>query len=387
MTYKFLPILLLTALCTATACPETIHLQNGDRIQGTIAAQDAEVVTVETPYAGKITIQRASIARIEAAAPATEGAPPAEAAPAEGAPADPAAPATPEAAAPEVAAGPTPEPTWKDRWNGFVEAGATYRSGNTDSLDARTSAQFIREMKRNKLTLKLAAQYGEVEDELNARGYKGEAKWQIYPRERFFVYTLGSGERDDARKLDYRFVAGAGVGYDFVKRERSKLSGELGGEYSWERWDPFTPAERDRERDGRRAAASSELSTLLGGLATGATAFDLNAVRSLRDIAGTLRDPLGDAQPRSEAYPSIRIGAHYEQKLWKTSTLTDDLALLPNLEDWSEFRMTNEVAMTTPLSKRLALRVSLQTQYDSLAEQTGGDPWDNTLVTGLRFEF
>jgi putative salt-induced outer membrane protein YdiY len=375
MSSKYVFTLLLAGLLTSLVSAETIHLQNGDRIQGKVTAQDGGTVTLETPYAGVITIQRAAILSIDA--PEAGAATPVAleaAVPPEG---DPAAAVTEEAAV----------PTWRDRWTGSVEAGATYRSGNTDSLDARTTAQFIREMKRNKLTLKLGAQYGEVEDSLNARGYKGEAKWQVYPRERFFVYTLGSGERDDARKLDYRFVAGTGVGYDFVKRERSTLSGEIGGEYSWERWDPFTPAERDQEKETRRAAATGQLTTLLGGLGAGTTPLDLAALQSLRAITRTLRDPFADAQPRSEAYPSIRIGAHYEQKLGKASTLTDDLALLPNLEDFSEFRMTNEVALITPLSKRLALKVSLQTQYDSLAEQTGGEPWDNTLVTGLRFEF
>lgn len=372
----------VTALVGGFAHAETIHLQNGDQIQGAITAQDEQKVVVETPYAGSIQIQRAAIVSIEA---------PSEAAP----PADAAALGTPEAVTPEAAAAPDEavpaappaEAKWRDRWNGFLEAGATYRSGNTDSLDARTSAQFIREMKRNKLTLKLAAQYGEVESEINARGYKGEAKWQVYPRERFFVYTLGSGERDDARKLNYRLMAGAGVGYEFVKRERSKLSGELGGEYSWERWDPYTPAERDAAKASARSAATGELTTLVGGLATGSTPFDGTALKSIWDLGRTIRNPLADASPRSEAYPSLRIGAHYEQKLGTASTLTDDLAILPNLEDFTEFRMTNEVATNTPLSKRLSLRVSLQTQYDSLAEQTGGDPWDNTLITGLRFEF
>jgi len=49
--------------------------------------------------------------------------------------------------------------------------------------------------------------------------------------------------------------------------------------------------------------------------------------------------------------------------------------------------MTNELGFTTALSEHLRLRISLLTEYDSVAEEKGVEPWDNYLLTSLRFEF
>lgn len=362
-----IPCLALSLAFALSAAADTLHLANGDRIQGRIVAEDAETLTVETAYAGVITIQRAAVAVVVPDADA-------------GADGD-TGTAPPEAGAEGGDDAGAARPRERDLWSGSLEAGLTLRTGNTDSLDVLGAAQFTRDAAWNKLTLKLGVQYGEVEREINARGYRGDAKWQVYPRERLFVYFRGSGERDDARKLDHRFTAGAGLGYDAVKRERAKLSIEGGAEYAWERWNPFTPAGRDRERAARHAAARDELAAwALGGL-------DRGGLGRANTLLATLRDPLGGARPRDENYTSLRIGLRYEQRLWKESTLSNELTLLPNLEDLSEFRATNELAFETPLSPRLALRVTLGSAYDSLAETTGADPWDNRLATGIRVKF
>ncbi len=58
-----LPILLFSFVLNAVA-NEAVTLKNGDRVSGKIVEESEEAVTIETEYAGKITIERKHIATI-----------------------------------------------------------------------------------------------------------------------------------------------------------------------------------------------------------------------------------------------------------------------------------------------------------------------------------
>lgn len=388
------------ALLTAAAHADTLFLENGDRLTGVLQSIAQGVVTIETGYAGTVEVQQSAVTGMETETPRAlrldDGAI------VEGAletreqgtglvrPDGGWQPVPPAAVVALADAGETPsepEPEKPRRWSGAVDSGLTHQTGNTDTTDFHLATKVKREGARNTLTLSFNAAYGEADDIMNTRRFAGEAKWQYYLRPRLYWYLLGAAERDDGRKLDLRAQGGTGLGYDFIDNDTRTLSVDAGLNFTHEQWAPYTPWGREEAKDAARNAAFSRLNQLL--LEIGQSPFGVT-FQGLQDLAKTvldLRDPLRDTETLTEEYVNLRIGAEYAQKLFKASTLSEQLVLLPNLEEFGEFRATSVLEFLTPISDRLSLRCALETEYDSLAEESGVDPWDNTFITSLRYEF
>jgi hypothetical protein len=406
-------VFLTLSLCAATYGDE-IYLQNGDRVSGLLQEISPGAFVVDTPYAGQLTIAREAVAGVTTEAVVTvflqdggvtvgrlvwgetgqgidagQGPAPlplehlAEAVrPGVDMEPEPEPEASPTAAA-ETAA--EEIPVVPSPWSGMVESGLSLRSGNTDTTDFTVSAKVMYATGGHELTLKAAGAYGEADGLINTRRASGEARWQYYTSERSYLYMLGGAERDDGRKLDLRLSAAAGAGYDFLETETRTLSADAGLEYTWARWEPFTPWGRDEATSTARMAAYNGLLSTLGAI--GAGGVNLDNLERLAQQLVDVRDPLRGMETMKEDSLSLRLGAVYTQKLFKLSTLSETLTLYPNLEQAGEFRGISEFAFATPLTEALELSVTLRTEYDSLAEEQGVDAWDNSLVTGLRYKF
>ncbi len=398
---KIVLLILLTVFMAGfSAEADMLILNNGDRITGTLVAIEGGVARITTAYAGEISVKMDAVSAIEtdevrAVALSDETI-------VEGVlvredermgvrAADDFRPAT---SADIVALAATPEaldgmlnPPPPKKWSGTVDLGLALRSGNTDTTDFKFSVGVKRTGDRNTLALNFAAAYGAADDVLNTRRYQFDYRWQYYLQERLFLYNIGLAERDDGRKLDYRLQTGLGVGYDFIKQEKRTLSADLGATYTRERWNPFTPWERTALRDDIRSSALSDLYTTFLSIGNGAVFTPRSALEQLYDILLDLRDPLRDYQKRNEDYVNLRLGLNFSQQIFKSSTITEALVLMPNLEEFGEFRALSELALVTPLSEKLNLKTSLKTEYDSLAEERGVNAWDNTLMTQFTYKF
>jgi len=374
------------------AWADVVLLANGDRISGTVLEVGGGLVRIETPYASVLEIPAEAVesvrfddaqqvtaedgtvygdvAELSAVAP---GPAPGEVAHLGDAP-------LPEAEAEDAPEAPR-------LWSGKVDAGLTLRRGNTETLDSIVGGKIERDNEWNVLTLRASAAYAEADDVLNTRRYKGEVRWQVYPRDRFYVFMLGGAEHDTGRRLDLRASVAAGVGYDVIERERSELSLDAGLEFTHERWMPFTPPERRRVRANRRAEATSGLIALAGDLTDGTVSFGPGPLRQALGLVLDIRDPVRFDRTRTEEFLTFRTAAHYEQQLFRNSTLSETLTAYANLEDIGEFRFLSELAFTTPISDALDLRIALTTEYDSNARRLGVDAWDHTLVSGLSYKF
>lgn len=286
----------------------------------------------------------------------------------------------------ETAEAPAPEEETKKKrqWSGSVDTGLDLRRGNTDTTDFSMGTTVVGETEWDTLTLKGSGAYGEAENVLNTRQYQGEVKWQVYPKDRLYLYGLLGAEHDDGRKLDLRAQGGGGLGYDFVRNEKRTFSGDLGVTYTYERWNPYTPQERDQVKADQRKTATANLSQGIADLGAGNT---LQALGTIPEAVRTLADPLRGAEKRTDEFANVRASAQYEQSLFQRSKISENVTLQPNLEDLGEYRLTSDLAFTTPISKELGLRMNLISEYDSQADERGIDAWDNRLQTGLHYEF
>ena len=396
MSFRTLIIVCFLSICAGAAWADTILLKNGDRITGAVGTVNAGAVTVTTEYAGELTIKQDAIEKIETENPLlveredgttvegvlqTRGGE-------QGVVVEEEWKALPVASIIRLAGNKKALKKLRPKkWSGSIDAGAAWRTGNTETFDARLSTEFKRTAKWNTLSLKLLAAYGETEGVLNTQHYAAETMWQLYPMDKLYLYGLLGAEKDDGRKLDFRARVAAGVGYDILKKEKTKLAADAGVEYAWELWAPFTPAEKEEVRKQRREAAIGALEDVGMGILSGGTVLDIAGLQSAVDWAQQLNDPLAGEDKTTENRVDLRLSARFEQVLFKRSVLSDELVLLPSVYDLGAFRMTNEIGFTTALSEHLRLRISLLTEYDSVAEEKGVEPWDNYLLTSLRFEF
>ena len=412
LRFLFLLLLVLPFSISMPAAADTVELVNGDRATGEVRSISGGKLKIKTDHFGEQTLDLKDIVRLVISHPVAfrlAGEEPREGpvlAIREGAGEVTAEGIVPmdieriERLAPTVAELKTvgedesegPEgkkPKKAKKWSGSVDADASLRSGNTDKLESSLKLTMERKAAAHVLTLKASAAYGEVEDELNTRRYEAEARWRIYPREqRWYLFVSGGAEHDAGRKLELRLNAAAGLGYDFWKSEARKLSADIGLDYSHERWVPFTPNERDAAKDSRRAAAMSEIEALNASgvdFTDPAGAFSAidEAITAIRDY----RDPLRSESTRTERYVNLRAGARFEQQLYGHSRLTEDLEVYPSLEDLGELRLTSELAFKTSLNKHLDLRISLKSEYDSRAEESDVEAWDNVLSAGVGYSF
>ncbi len=384
---------------SAQVCADVIVMENGDRISGTIVSAAEGHIVIDSDYVGPLTLPLAAVSTLETVEKRTaaladgnvlEGAFVVRSGELGLASEDGWHPVKTSdlllVADTLDALEVLKTPAAPKRWGGAVEAGAALRSGQTETTDLKFSAAFTRTGDRDILTLGVASSYGAADGAINTRKYSGDFRWQYYLRERLYLYTLGLAERDDGRKLELRLQGGGGLGYDFIKRERTTLSADLGLTYTHERWAPFTPWDRDKVTKEKRNGAYNRLYAALPNLLS-ESSFSQNAVNEMREILADIRDPLRTYSRKGEEYMNLRVGMLFSQVVFRESKVTENLTIMPNLEQLGEFRATSELALISPLTKALSLRTSLKSEYDSLSRNKEIDPWDHTLMTQFTYSF
>lgn len=396
----------LTAMMAASgaAWPDVLHLHNGDRISGTVIRITDALIAIQTEYAGEIRVNRDQVRAIETDEAKSfqtkdgetvrgrlrldDGTQALE---------------TDNASAPFAleaiqlgAAGPEAlEALVKEQeraqkpklWSGALDSGITLRSGETDTLDASLDLTLTRKQPKNMLTLKFNAAYGEAESVLNTQRAGAQGKWQVYPRERLFYFGLAGLQHDQGRRLELRSTLGAGLGYDFIKTTRRRVSVEIGAEYTYERWENFSRGQRRRAVAAAREQAANRLDTILDSIFAMGPPLRFVSVIQAGDAIRDILDPDVLDKIREEDHIGLRLSAHHEESLFRNSRLTNDLAILPNVDEFGAYRILYDAAFTTPLTESLNLRVNLKTEYDSEPGPTNIEKFDVTLSTGVRWTF
>ncbi len=282
----------------------------------------------------------------------------------------------------------TPEKSAK-KWTGTLDSGATWRSGDTDTLDANLGLGLTRKIPKHTLSFTLSGGYGEVDSQVNTRRIAGTAKYQYYPRERLYILGHTGLEHDPGARLDLRFELGAGVGADVIKKERVSLSLDAGLDYSREYWNKYSIRElEDKDEAARDSARDSFWNYVKPSDASFLPLLTWTAEEWLTGVRlGVEALEAGvEQETEREDKISLRLTGRYEQKLLERCKLSEELVLLPELPDISEFRLKSNLAFDTALSEKLSLRLSLKTDYDSDIGD-GEDQLNNTFITALRYAF
>ena len=392
------------AFIARTAQADTLYLLNGDRLSGTVQGTTEGKLSILTEYAGQLCVDLDSIQAVATDTPvsvhlqdgtalsgrlAQENGTQVLVA-GESVHALALSNVAAIAREPESCAEPTvtgEEKPVKKKWSGTVDAGASWRSGETDTLDANLALTLMREWQRDTLTLELSAGYGEVDSQVNTRRLQGNAKWQHDLKKRLYVFGHAEAEHDPAQRLELRLTAGAGLGYKLVESERRSLALDAGLDYAREYWNGFSIKELDDARSSARDATRAGVESFARGLLRKPVpTWTANDILNGFELAVQTFTGRVEQETHFEDHVYLRLAGNYEQKLFKTSVLSEQLTFLPKLDDLGEYRLVSNLAFDSPLSEKLSLRLSLQTEYNT---DTGADDdqLTSTFISGLRYSF
>jgi len=219
-----------------------------------------------------------------------------------------------------------------DLWSGFLDAGLATSQGNAETTSFNVSLNTARTSPRDKISVAITSLYARSNATgvslTTANAIRGGIRYDVNIRPRLFGFGSTDLEYDQFQGLDLRFVPAAGMGFHWVKTDRT-------------RFDVFGGGALNRE-------------------------FYIN------DINRTSGE--------------VVLGEELFHQLAKAVQLEHKLVLYPNLSDTGEYRINFDNALVTRLSRWLAWQLALSDRLIS-NPIPGKKKNDLLFTTGLRFTF
>ena len=223
----------------------------------------------------------------------------------------------------------------KEDWNSSLNAGLNLTRGNSKTLLVNGAALAEYNKGENIFRLDIQGNYGEnvvnknstnETEQANVQNARGIAEYQRLFSERDYGYANASLSHDRIAGIDYRGIAGPGVGRYFFKSDPLKLSTAIGVAYVSQR--------------------------LIG------------------DIENTI---------------NLRVAQRFEMKLLATSKVWESIECLVAVDDSNNNLVNFEIGAESAISSRLNLRVVLQDQYNS--RPVAGKKSNNVqLIAGVGYK-
>jgi putative salt-induced outer membrane protein len=203
---------------------------------------------------------------------------------------------------------------------GLVDA-----SGNSDILSLNLGEKLSRKFGRWVLSQSSKALYGETDGSRTTESYEINARAEYGLSARIGTFVLGVFQRDPFAGVAERWSGGPGLAVGLVRTRRDTLTVE-------------------------------EALTL----------------QNERSIAGVKRD-----------FGASRAAALFKHAFSAGAFVTQNLEWVANLEEGADYRLNSETALTAPISKQIALRLSYLIRFDNRPEP-GFETTDRILTTGVQ---
>ncbi len=221
----------------------------------------------------------------------------------------------------------------KEGWAAGVNAGFNLTRGNSETM--MLNGGILSEYNRgaNELRLEVQGSYGEStltaddgteEDITTVQNAKAVADYKRLVDERNYGYLNASLLHDDMAGIDYRLVAGGGLGHYFIKSGIQALDAEAGIAY--------------------------------------------------------MRQKMGDTHNTA----NLRLAQRYEVVLMGSAKLWEAAEYMAAFNDFENYFITCEIGAEAPMAAGLNLRVVLQDQYNNIPGP-GKERNNLQLVAGIGF--
>lgn len=261
--YRTASLLLLALFVAAPASaqdpepppPDVVHLTNGDRVTGVITGFADGALTITSTAMGEVVVPMTEVENVVTGGPITlvtsagetfqrqvtglEG----------GALQFAAAEGQPELASVSVqelaAINPPPKPPVA--WEGSINLGASFSTGNTERRAVNAQAEAVRRGEVDRITAKALWSYADEKvatatRNLTERRVQGSLKYDYFVTEKLYTLATALALGDTLADIDLRFTAGAGLGYQWIEEEDIKFATELGLSYFSEDYRSATPS-------------------------------------------------------------------------------------------------------------------------------------------------
>ncbi len=225
------------------------------------------------------------------------------------------------APAPAVAAKPAP------KWEGSAGLGVTLTQGNSDTIMFNARIQALRKWDKNELNLAADATYGEANSVKNNDSFRFSAQYNRLFTEQLYGYILTDYLHDDIADVSYRVNVGPGLGYYFIKNERTVLSAEAGPTVVFE------------------------------------------------DVGGQYK-----------SYLTARVGEKFQYKLSDRARIWQKAEFLPQIDDFNNYLFNFEIGIETDITKSVKLEFYVVDNYDN-EPATGRKKNDIKFVAGVKYKF
>lgn len=216
--------------------PDEVFLKNGDKLTGKIVGLKGGTLTIDTAYAGKVEVKWSEVASMNApggldfvlkggealkspAARSEDGSVKVDA-----------SALAEEQLALESVEKINPAPI---AWTGNIAAGFEFKRGNIDEDSATVTGLAQRETDTDRITARGRYNSSRVRNQstgewqANDRYIGGSLQYDLFLSKDWFLYGLGSAERDRNKTLDLRYLLGVGAGWQFLQED--DLKGSLEG--------------------------------------------------------------------------------------------------------------------------------------------------------------
>lgn len=217
-------------------------------------------------------------------------------------------------------------------WHGNVAFGLSLARGNSDTFLMNASALAAREWSQNELKFGADGQYGlnnwgQSNQTHSADSVHGFGDYKRLITDRFYGDLNVDGSHDDLADLRYRLIVGPAVGYYFIKSDATKVNGEIGPSFIYEK------------------LGSNTLS-----------------------------------------YVTMRVSERAEHSFNKGCKVWEQVDYLPQVDDFNNYLVNSEVGAEAALNTRLSLRIVANDKFNHVPAP-GRKENDITLVSALVFKY
>jgi putative salt-induced outer membrane protein YdiY len=219
-----------------------------------------------------------------------------------------------------------------DLWSGFLDTGLATSQGNAKTTSFNLSLNTARTSPRDKISVAITSLYARSNTTgttlTTANAIRGGIRYDVNIRPRLFGFGSTDLEYDQFQGLDLRFVPAAGMGFHWVKTDRTRFDLFAGGA--------------------------------------------LNREFYIEDINRTSGE--------------VVLGEELFHQLTKALQVEHKLVVYPNVSDVGKYRVNFDTALATRLSGWLAWQLALSDRLNT-NPIPGKKKNDLLFTTGLRFNF
>lgn len=328
----------LSATFSLTARADEVVFTNGDRLSGAISSLVDGTLSIKTDLAGEIKLDLKDVKTFSTTHPieihlkdgtvlhqqVKEGKP-GEIAAAGGA--DIQAQSLPLTSLASI----NPPPV---QWTGSITASGILSRGNTHSEAFSLTGNAVRRGEDDRITLGAGYYFAKSrdpstgDDATTADNWFLLGKYDYFFTKKLYGYGLTRVERDRIADLDLRISPGAGVGYQWIDKDKLHFSTEAGLGWVYESY----------HDDG------------------------------------------------TDSHPSARLAYHIDTKLNDAVSLFHNLEFLPSLERLSDFNVNADAGMRAALTEKMFSEVKVEWRYDA-TPAPGTSKNDLRFLLGVGWQF